>query len=77
MIRGVVREWHEGLGWGVVDSAETPGGCWVHFSHVVADGYRALAPGTQVDLAWETPGQDGYPFRAVALYVVGTGFTSR
>jgi CspA family cold shock protein len=27
-----VREWHDDLGWGVLDSPETPSGCWTHFS---------------------------------------------
>jgi len=34
---GTVREWAE-EGWGVVDSAETPGGCWVHWSVVHEPG---------------------------------------
>ena len=32
MVRAQVREWHEDLGWGVLDSPDTPGGCWVHYS---------------------------------------------
>jgi CspA family cold shock protein len=35
---GVVREWNAEEGWGVVDSDETPGGCWVHFSHIEIAG---------------------------------------
>ncbi|GAB1822608.1 S1 domain-containing protein [Herbidospora sp. RD11066] len=60
----MVREWHAEEGWGVIDSPETPGGCWTHFSHIRADGYRELKAGEAVDLEWESPGQDGYPFRA-------------
>ncbi|NAS21880.1 cold shock domain-containing protein [Herbidospora sp. NEAU-GS84] len=66
-VRGVVREWHADEGWGVIDSPETPGGCWTHFSHIRAVGYRVLTAGQPVDLEWEAPGQDGYAFRAVSV----------
>ena len=62
---GVVREWHDEEGWGVVDSADTPGGCWAHFSHVQGDGYRSAAPGQRVLFRHESPGQDGYDFTAL------------
>jgi hypothetical protein len=39
---GVVQQWSEEEGWGVVDSAATPGGCWTHFSAVVSAGYRCF-----------------------------------
>ena len=42
---GIVREWSDQRGWGVIDSADTPGGCWVHFSHIVSDGLGTLTPG--------------------------------
>lgn len=61
---GVVREWRDEEGWGVIDSTETPGGCWAHFSHIDASDFRALAAGQRVTLKWESPGQDGYSFRA-------------
>lgn len=63
----VVRSWDDDAGWGVLDSAETPGGCWAHYSHVEAEGFRSLRPGADVDLEWEAPGQDGYSFRAVRV----------
>ena len=67
MVAAVVRQWDDEEGWGVLDAPETPGGCWTHFSHVEMDGYRSLAPGQRVDLIWESPGQDGYDFRAVRV----------
>lgn len=81
MVRAVVREWHEDEGWGVVDCAETPGGCWVHFSaiaspeivrgdDVVLSDYQVLSPGAAVDLAWEKAEQDGFGFRATAVSLV-------
>ncbi len=69
--RGTVRFWLDGDGWGVIDSAETPGGCWTHFSHVRSAGYRSLAVGQEVELEWEADGQDGYPFRAVRTWAAG------
>lgn len=78
MVRAVVREWHKDEGWGVIDSAETPGGCWAHFTAIEApvieggDGYqiseyKVVAPGATVDLIWEEATQDGFDYRAVRL----------
>ena len=69
MITATVREWYEEEGWGVLDSPETPGGCFAHFSDIKATGYRTLSPGQRVQLAWEAPGfqQDGYDFRALRV----------
>ena len=69
--RGTVRLWREEEGWGVVDSPETPGGCWTHFSHLRMPGDRALQAGAAVELEWEAPGQDGYPCRAVRAWPAG------
>lgn len=66
-VDAVVRAWHRDEGWGVVDSPETPGGCWVHFSHVRVSGYRELLPGQAVPLDWEEFDQDGFHYRAVAV----------
>ncbi|WP_329248878.1 cold shock domain-containing protein [Actinoallomurus sp. NBC_01490] len=63
----LVREWRSEEGWGVLDSAETPGGCWAHFSNIAASGYRELNAGQRVHLEWESPGQDGYDFRAIRV----------
>jgi CspA family cold shock protein len=69
--RGTVREWSAEEGWGVIDSPETPGGCWAHFSHLLIAGYRSLRAGEQVELDWETPDQDGYRYRAVRAWPAG------
>ncbi|MDR7277811.1 cold shock domain-containing protein [Catenuloplanes atrovinosus] len=71
-VDATVREWHADQGWGVLDSAETPGGCWAHFSAAATPGAARLAPGTPVRLDWESPGQDGYPFRAVRFWPAGS-----
>ena len=69
--RGVVREWHADEGWGVVDALGAPGGCWVHYSVVLMDGYRALEPGRVVDVVVEAVEQDGFAVRAVEVRPVG------
>jgi len=68
---GIVRFWRDEDGWGVIDSPETPGGCWTHFSHVRVAGYCSLTTGQQVELDWEAPGQDGYAFRAMRTWPSG------
>ena len=62
MTRAVVREWHDEEGWGVADAPEAPGGIFIHFSFIEADGYRSLEDGETVDLRLEGPlpfDQDG------------------
>jgi CspA family cold shock protein len=69
---GVVREWHSDQGCGVIDAAETPGGCWAHFSHITVGGYRELSPGQVVALEWEMADQDGYSYRALRVLPAGS-----
>lgn len=69
---GTLRCWHAGEGWGVIDSEQTPGGCWAHFADVAVRGYRSLHPGQEVALEWEVAEQDGYSFRATRVWMVGT-----
>ncbi|WP_295017452.1 hypothetical protein [uncultured Micrococcus sp.] len=64
--------WHDDQGWGVLDSPDTPGGCWAHFSRLPdAGGLRAAAVGARVSFTFETltvgQEQDGFLFRAVAV----------
>ena len=66
-----VRSWDDMQVWGVLDSAATQGGCWTHFSVLDFDGYRALAPGQQVQLEAESPGQNGFAWRAVRVTMDG------
>jgi CspA family cold shock protein len=70
-IPGVVRTWHDEHGWGVVDSAETPGGCFVLWAMVAVAGFQALAPGQAVELEYEAGEQDGYAYRAVRVWPRG------
>ena len=71
-VDAVVREWHSDQGWGVIEAAEAPGGCWAHFSHIAVGGYRTLSPGQAVALEWEMADQDGYSYRAVRVWPVGS-----
>jgi CspA family cold shock protein len=49
---GTVRVWHREKGWGVIDSPDTPGGCWAHFGHLWNDrnDIPAAAPGEIVEV---------------------------
>lgn len=70
---GTVRTWFAEQGWGVIDSPDTPGGCWCHFSAVAVAGYRTLTPGHAVQVEWETVvDQDGYRFRTTRAWPAGT-----
>jgi len=62
---GLVREWDNEEGWAVIDSPQTPGGCWAHYSNVAVAGYKSLDPGQSVHLEWEAVEQDGFAYRAV------------
>ena len=79
---GTVRVWHQDEGWGVIDSPDTPGGCWAGFAQIWADGmpkpgrgeyvvsgFTELFEGETVDFEWERPSadQDGYAFRATTV----------
>lgn len=82
MSTGTVSIWHGEEGWGVIESADTPGGCWAFYSHIWADalpelkpghsrtirgGYRELIVGESVDFTWEPVEQDGYSYRAISV----------
>jgi cold shock protein len=69
--QGRVREWHDDEGWGVVDSVETPGGCWAHYSSVLVAGYRRLAAGDDVRFSFEEIDQDGFSYRTVEVWPAG------
>lgn len=69
---GVVREFNADEGWGVIDGPDVPGGCWVHFSAIAADGYRQLTAGERVTFRAEAGGQDGFGFRALKVWTGDT-----
>jgi cold shock protein len=79
---GTVSMWRGEEGWGVIDSPDTPGGCWFHFSHLwhvdlpegraleVKGGYRDARVGESVEFDYEPADQDGYSFRADSVWPV-------
>ena len=72
MVSGIVREWHDDDGWGVLDSAQTAGGCWVHFSQIDVRGLRVLEVGQQARFSFERASQDGFEWRAIRVRPAGT-----
>ena len=66
--RGKVRVWHAQEGWGVIDSVDTPGGCWAHYSAVLVPGYQGLDTGEAVMFTFEAVEQDGFPFRVAEVW---------
>jgi cold shock protein len=55
----------------VLDSSETPGGCWAHFSVVATVDYRRLAVDQPVEFEWERADQDGFGYRALRVWPAG------
>jgi cold shock protein len=69
LVRATVRWFSDEEGWGVADAPEAPGGIFVHFSAIQADGYRTLHEGQALDVRLEGPldfDQDGCRYRAVS-----------
>lgn len=58
---GVVREWRESEGWGVIDCAATPGGCWAHASHLLVSGQHIQS----VEFTFEAGVVEGCAYRAI------------
>lgn len=63
-VTGVVESWSSAHGWGVL---VTPDGIkvWTSFFHL-AQMDRTPVVGDLVRFSYETPGQDGYPARALS-----------
>jgi CspA family cold shock protein len=55
----------------VIDSADTPGGCWVHFSTIVTDGSGTLGGGDPVTFTYEALPQGEFSYRAVLVWPPG------
>lgn len=63
-VRGIVKFWRAEKGWGGIESDETPGDVWVHFSAIDMPGYRELSAGQPVEFRYEPAIQDSWRFRA-------------
>ncbi|WP_258906373.1 cold-shock protein [Actinokineospora sp. UTMC 2448] len=76
---GVVAEWHEDEGWGVIHSSDLDRLVWAHFScidsssHrvVEAGGFRVLKQGDRVRFTVEQADQDGFQLRATWITTEG------
>ena len=66
-VDGTVAMWNDEEGWGALASPAIEGEVWAHFSNLVMDGYKTLRAGQRVSFTYETPGQDGYPHRAISV----------
>ena len=69
---GVVSQWCPDEGWGVVDSPDMPGGCWVGFAELATSRFWEPDVGQRVELEWEQGDQDGYDYRAVRVWPLGS-----
>jgi CspA family cold shock protein len=68
-VDGVVREYDDREGVGVIDSLDTPGGCWFHFSMIEVPGWKTLLAGQLVRFTFESEvEQDGFVFRALQVW---------
>lgn len=72
--RGRVRQYSTKEGWGVIDSADTLGGCLVQVLSVYTPS-GTLSAGDEVDFEWEPlpPGVDEKLFRSSANFVRPAG----
>jgi CspA family cold shock protein len=67
-VTGVVRYFDDQDGVGVIDSPDTPGGCWCHYSNVDIPGRKTLFAGQSVRFTFEEGvEQDGFVFRALTV----------
>lgn len=73
-VTGSVRVWHADQGWGVSDSAKTPGGCWADANEVMPmEQPLDLHPGSPVRFAWVDISPvliEGFHYRAHSFYPI-------
>jgi CspA family cold shock protein len=62
--RGTVKFFNQVKGWGGIESDETLGDVWVHFSAIEGEGYRELVGGESVEFRYEVAQQDSWNYRA-------------
>jgi len=69
---GVVAAWNDEDGLGVIESPDTPGGCWCCWVSVTMEDFSGrLDPGTTVEFTYEVARQDGYDYRAIDMWTPG------
>ena len=69
MAMGTVKFFRPEKGWGAISCDELPDGCdaWVHFSVIIAPGYRSLEEGQRVEFSYEAANQDSFRYRATEV----------
>ena len=67
--RARVEQFSNEVGWGVLvaPGGVAPGGIWFYWNAIDVPGYKTLSVGQLVDAEVESPGQDGYDFRALRI----------
>lgn len=68
---GVVGKWSDDEGWGVIESAATPGGCWLHVSMWRGREFGRVGVGGAVEFTYEAAPQTPYRYRAVEAWPAG------
>ena len=66
---GTVVRWDDAAGGAVIESPDTPGGCWADASVVVhgSSAGEALRAGQVVELDWTDESAGGLPFSALRV----------
>ncbi len=64
---GTVSYFDDAEGVGVIESSDTPAGCWCHYSMIEGVGRRTLVAGERVFFTFVRADQDGHAFRAVRV----------
>lgn len=74
-VGGRVVRWDDENGWGVIDSPETPGGAFAHYSVIDAEpgAFRSLTVGETVEFDWVRQPQDGFAYRVERVRGEGAG----
>lgn len=65
---GVVRQWRADEGWGVIESDETPGGCWTHWTTVRVAGPPALTEGLRVNFTFRERATHGFDYETCEVW---------
>jgi CspA family cold shock protein len=66
-LEGVVKEWNDEKGTGVIASAMTAGDCFFFWGDIAMDGYRTVAVGQRVTFTCERARQDGCEWSALSV----------
>jgi CspA family cold shock protein len=62
--RGRVKFFKAEKGWGGIESEETPGEVWFHYSDIEGEGYRSPDAGEEVECRYRAAQQDSWQYIA-------------